>query len=161
MFNPDQDGVYARVAASKGRAVFSYGVLFGLGLLVLYTTVIQPPALGWMIFMLGFGVLMLWMAEKQRRASKLEILLTADEVIDSEGRVLARVDDILRVSRGALAFKPSNGFTIVTRTPGPRVYIPGMWWRIGARVGVGGITGAGQTKFMAEQIALRINSDGR
>ena len=156
MFNPDNDGVYARVTASKGRAVFSYGVLFGLGSLVLYTTLIQPPALFWMIFMLCCGVLMLWMAEKQRRASKLELILTADEVIDSQGRVLARVEDIVAVSRGAMALKPSNGFTIVTRSMAPRAYVPGIWWRMGNRVGVGGITSAGETKFMAEQIALML-----
>ncbi len=156
MFNPDQDGIYARVQASPGRAIFSYGVLFILGILVLYATLTQPPAFHWLVFMIGFGLLMLFMAEKQRRAAKLEILLTADEVIDSQGRILAHMDDIVSVSRGAFALKPSNGFTIVTRDKGSRVYIPGMWWRQGRRVGVGGITGAGQTKFMAEQIALRI-----
>ena len=156
MFQPDQDGIYARVQASTGRAVFSNGVLFALGAIVLFTTLTQPPAFHWMIFMLIFGVTMLWMAEKQRRASKLEIILTADEVVDSEGRVLARISDIESLSRGAFALKPSNGFTIVTREKGTRVYIPGIWWRQGRRVGVGGITGAGQTKFMAEQIALRL-----
>ena len=156
MFNPDEDGVYARVQASAGRAIFAYGVLFVLGALVIYATLMQPPSGGWMIFMLGFGGLMIWVAEKQRRAAKLEILLTADEVVDSQGRLLARLDDITSVSRGALAIKPSNGFTLVTRDRAPRAYVPGMWWRIGRRVGVGGITGAGQTKFMAEQIALRI-----
>ena len=161
MFNPDQDGIYAKVQASKGRAVFAYGILFALGALVIYTTLIQPPSFFWMVFMLGFGVLMLWLAEKQRRAAKLEILLTADEVIDSQGRVLARMEDVVGVARGALALKPSNGFTIITKGKGPRAYVPGMWWRMGRRVGVGGITGAGQTKFMAEQIALRIKQQGR
>lgn len=156
MFNPDQDGIYARVQASPGRAVLAYSVLFALGAIVIYVAIVHPPALGWLVFMLAFGVLMLWIAEKQRRAAKLEILLKDDEIVDSQGRVLARIADITSVSRGALALKPSNGFTIVTRHSGPRTYIPGLWWRFGKRIGVGGITGAGQTKFMAEQIALRI-----
>ena len=156
MFNPEKDGVYARVTASKPRAVVSYIVLFGLGALVLYITLVQPPALFWMIFMLCFGVLMLWVAEKQRRAARLEIVLTADAVTDTQGRVLARVEDIVGVSRGALALKPSNGFTIVTKGIAPRAFNPGVWWRLGHRVFVGGITGAGETKFMAEQIALML-----
>jgi len=156
MFNPDQDGIYARVQASPGRAVFAYGVLFGLGAIVLYIAIAFPPAPAWMVFMIAFGVLMLWLAEKQRRAAKLEILLMEDEVVDSDGRVLARIADVTGVSRGALAFKPSNGFTLITRDRGAGAYVPGIWWRFGRRVGVGGITGAGQTKFMAEQIALRI-----
>lgn len=158
MFNPDQDGVYARIQASAGRAIFAYSVLFVLGALVIYATLMRPPAFGWLVFMLGFGVLMIWMAEKQRRAAKLEIILTADEVVDTQGRVLARIEDVVSVSRGALALKPSNGFTLVTKAKGTRAYVPGMWWRIGRRVGIGGITGAGQTKFMAEQIALRIKA---
>jgi hypothetical protein len=56
--------------------------------------------------------------------------------------------------------KPSNGFTVVMETKQPRAWAPGLWWRVGRRVGVGGVTGASQTKFMAEQIALRLAQGG-
>ncbi|SFS04111.1 hypothetical protein [Yoonia litorea] len=156
MFQPDKDGIYARVQASAGRRLFAYGVLFSLGALVIYTTLSQPPAMHWMIFMLVFGVAMLWLAERLRRATQLEIVLTEDKVTDSSGALLAHLDEIVSVSRGAFALKPSNGFTLVMRSRGPRAWVPGLWWRMGRRVGVGGVTSAGQSKFMAEQIALRI-----
>jgi hypothetical protein len=66
------------------------------------------------------------------------------------------MDGIRSVERGAFAFKPSHGFTLVMKEKQPRAWAPGLWWRLGRRVGVGGVTSAGQTKFMAEQIALRI-----
>ena len=154
MFQPDQDGVYARVVASQGRRLLAYGILFALGALVIYTTLVQPPAAHWMVFMLVFGVGMLLLAERLRRATRMEIVLTKDELRDSSGTVIARIADVRSVSRGAFAAKPSNGFTLVTESKGERAWAPGLWWRTGRRVGVGGVTAAGQSRFMAEQIAL-------
>ena len=82
--------------------------------------------------------------------------MTDEAISDSNGLVLARIEDILAVDRGAFAMKPSNGFTLKLKTKQPRGWAPGLWWRLGNRVGVGGATAAGQSKFMAEQIALRI-----
>ncbi|WP_342068521.1 hypothetical protein [Yoonia algicola] len=156
MFQADKDGVYAVVQASPPRRIFAYGVQFGLGALVIYTTLVQPPAVHWMIFMLVFGVLMLWQAERLRRATHLMIELTDTELRDSAGTVLARIDEIRSVERGVFAFKPSNGFTLVLNNKKPRAWLPGLWWRLGRRVGVGGVTNAGQSKFMAERISMMI-----
>ena len=156
MFQPDEAGVYAVVQASALRRVFAFGVLFALGALVIYTALVQPPAAIWMVFMIGFGTGALWLAEKMRRATLSVIELTDTEIRDSNGNVLARMDDIIAVDRGAFAFKPSNGFTLKLKTKKPRAWAPGLWWRFGRRVGVGGVTSAGQAKFMAEQIALRL-----
>ncbi|WP_108816192.1 hypothetical protein [Loktanella sp. Alg231-35] len=156
MFQPDQDGIYATVQASQGRRWFAYGVLFLLGAFVIYTTLARPPALHWMVFMLVFGVAMLLLAEKLRRATTQVITLTETEVRDSTGALLAEISEIEAVARGAFALKPSNGFTLVLKSKKPRAWAPGLWWRVGRRVGVGGVTAAGQSKFMAEQIALRI-----
>ncbi len=156
MFEPDKDGIYASVQASQPRRIFGYGVLFILGAIVIYTTLAHPPSAGWMVFMLVFGVAMLWMAERLRRATALVIYLTEDELRDSSGQVLARIADIQSVNRGAFALKPSNGFTLVLSDKQERYWAPGVWWRFGYRVGVGGVTAAGQSRFMAEQIALRI-----
>lgn len=156
MFQPNEDGVYATVHASPVRRLFAYSILFALGALVIYTTLAHPPALHWMIFMLAFGVAMLWLAERLRRATTMALELTQDELRDSSGAVLARISDIRMVERGALAFKPSNGFTLVMGEKKPRAWAPGLWWRVGRRVGVGGVTSAGASKFMAEQIALMV-----
>ena len=156
MFQPDEDGIYAELQASPARRVFAYGVQFGLGAIIVYVTLVQPPSLPWMIFMLAFGVVMLWQAERLRRSTTVTIELTATELRDSAGTVLARIDEVQSVERGTLAFKPSNGFTLVLNSKKPRAWLPGLWWRYGRRVGVGGVTNAGQSKFMAERISLMI-----
>lgn len=161
MFKPDENGVYAVVQASNARRLFAYGVLFSLGALVLYTALARPPAVQWLGFMLIFGVGMLWLAERLRRATRMTIELTETEIRDSSGEVLATMDEIKGVDRGVFAFKPSNGFTLVMNTKRPRGWAPGLWWRMGRRVGIGGATSAGQAKFMAEQIAFRLNDRDR
>ena len=161
MFQPDQDGIHATVQAAQGRRWCAYGVLFSLGALVIYTTLVQPPALMWMVFMFVFGVAMLWLAERLRRATMMVITLTETDLRDSAGTVLAELSQVRSVARGAFALKPSNGFTLVMKDKQPRAWAPGLWWRIGRRVGVGGVTSAGQTKFMAEQIALRVETKTR
>ncbi len=160
MFTADEDGVYARVAASPMRRAAAYTILFGLGALLIYLPLVRPPALVWVVVMVGLGVLSIIMAERLRRATLHEIELTDTEVRDTNGRVLALIDDIRLVDRGAFAFKPSNGFTLVLSRGQSRAWAPGLWWRFGRRVGVGGVTSAGQAKFMAEQIAFRIGERG-
>lgn len=156
MFDPDKDGIYARVGASAIRRGFAGAVLYGLAILLFYIAVVKPPELIWLVFLLIFGGAVLFVAEKMRKATRGEILLTAEDVRDSDGRILAQMADIVSVQRGAFALKPSNGFTLVLKDRAPRAWVPGMWWRMGRRLGVGGVTGAGAAKFMAEQIALRI-----
>jgi hypothetical protein len=63
---------------------------------------------------------------------------------------------MVSVARGALAFKPSNGFPVTLRARGPFVWEPGLWWRIGRRVGVGGVTPGTPARFMAERMQERI-----
>ncbi|MEO0917456.1 MAG: hypothetical protein AAFY31_10820 [Pseudomonadota bacterium] len=157
MFQPDENGIYASVHASPARRLFAYAVLLLLGGVVLYTALAHPPTGGWLVFLLFFGIGALWLAERLRRATLLRIDLTATDIRDSAGTVLATMDEIKSVERGVFAFKPSNGFTLVVETRKPRGWAPGLWWGMGRRVGVGGVTSAGQAKFMAEQIAFRLN----
>ena len=83
----------------------------------------------------------------------------AEGLRDGNGRLLCRMDQIAGVDRGAFAFKPSNGFLVKLKEPMPRVWQPGLWWRLGRRIGVGGVTPAGQGKFMADMIALKLRGD--
>ena len=156
MFQPDEDGILAVVEASKGRRLMACAVIYGLGVLVLYITFTQPPSLFLMVFMIVLGVGSLVLGETLRRVTAAKIIMTEDTISVSDGTILAQMADIISVDRGAFAFKPSNGFTLKLDTKQPRSWAPGLWWRLGRYVGVGGVVSAGQSKFMAEQIALRV-----
>ncbi|WP_147112795.1 hypothetical protein [Tateyamaria sp. syn59] len=148
--------VIATISASQGRRILGIGSLWILSLMVIYVGVARPPELGWQLFLLGLGGGALWIAEKMRRATALTLELTPEELRDSTGQIVARTEDIHSIDRGMFAFKPSNGFLLRLNTSGDRAWRPGLWWRLGNRVGIGGMTPGHQAKFMAEILSAMI-----
>jgi hypothetical protein len=150
------DRVLMRLVPSMGRRVFAVGVLYVLGALMIWIALSRPPGMGWAMVLVAFGAAALWAGEILRRATGLVLVLTEAGLRDSSGRWLARWDEIAQVERGTFALKPSNGFLLMLKAPTGRAWVPGLWWRVGRRVGVGGVTPMRSTKFMGEQMALRL-----
>ncbi len=147
----DRPAILAELRASPPRRVVGVGVLLILGTALLYLWLTLPVAgLGWTAFLLVFGGLSLWVSLRMWTATEGRLVLTADALCDAQGKVLARVDMVRAVNRGVFAFKPAGGFTLVLSQPGPRAWAPGLWWRIGRRVGVGGVTHRHEARYMAE-----------
>ena len=153
MLPKDPNEVIATAGASMGRRIIGLTSLGLLGVLVLYIAVTEEPGLLWRLFLLTFGGVALWTADRMRRATASVVELTSTELRDGDGTVIALIEDIVSLDRGAFAFKPSNGFLIKTRTGTGRTWRPGLWWRVGRRIGIGGMTPGGQTKFMSELIS--------
>ena len=160
LHQPDENGVYARIYAAPMRRLFAYVMLIGLGALLLWLVFTSPPTAGWALVMVLIALGALYLAERMRRATATVLELTADELRDSTGRVLARVEDIEKIDRGVFAFKPSNGFVLKTKVSAPAAWAPGLWWRIGRRVGVGGVVPSSPAKYMAEVIGAWIETRG-
>lgn len=153
----DTSEVLATVSASPGRRWMGALSMYGMAILLFYVAFSQPPAIGWQLFLIAAGGGSLWLADGLRRATSRVIELTYDELRDDTGELIARVADIQGVDRGFFAFKPSNGFLVRTTTPqGPRRWLPGLWWRVGRQIGVGGVTPGSQTKFLTEILAALI-----
>jgi len=155
------DEPVAIITPSPTRRGISFGIIAALGGMLLYVVFSSPPAsLIARVFLLVVGVGMLVLADKLRRATALSIVMTDTALMDSNGREICRLDDVTGVERGAFAFKPSNGFLLRTKSRMKRSWAPGLWWRFGRKIGVGGATSARQTKFMAEAIAVWIARNG-
>lgn len=151
-----------RLAPSSMRRVVATSALFGLGVMLLLVGFSgSQMALGWKLFVMLFGVAALWGAIKLWVSTSTYLELTETAVVDGHGQVLAELSDIAEVQRGAFAFKPSNGFVLVMKTRAPRAWAPGLYWRLGRRLGIGGVTPAGSGKAMADVIAARISGLGR
>ncbi|WP_187429595.1 hypothetical protein ROLI_025020 [Roseobacter fucihabitans] len=148
--------ILATVAASAGRRFLGIGMLGFLGVLVIYVAFMSPPSIGWRVFLIALGVISLMMADAMRRSTGHRLELTRDELRDSGGIVIARMDNIISIDRGTFAFKPSNGFLLRLDQPDARKWRPGLWWRVGRRVGIGGMTPGRQTKYMSEIIAVML-----
>ena len=152
-----EDQVLAVLRASPARRVFGVGTLAALGVLLAYVSMARPPAnLALQVFLLILGALALWWADRMRRATRLTIELTETELRSSNGDKIALVSQVVAMDRGMFAFKPSNGFMLKTSQASPITWQPGLWWCLGHRVGVGGVTPGAQTKVMADILSALI-----
>ncbi|MCA0919713.1 hypothetical protein [Pseudooceanicola nanhaiensis] len=152
------DIVLARIAPSMPRRLFGMAVLLGLGALLLYLalgTPVQGMVLKLGLIALALGAL--WVASALYTATRHELQLTDAGLRDSTGVVIAPMAQIVRVDRGTFAFKPSNGFLLrLEKGAGGALWRPGLYWRFGGRVGVGGVAKAAETKQMADIIAVKL-----
>lgn len=153
--------VLATVMPSTTRRLAGLGMLVILGGLLVYIALTAPQApLMWKGFLLLLGAVILGLAEKMRHATLVGVELTRDELRTTDGQVLVRVEDMDGVVRGSFSLKPSNGFSVLTKTRQIRAWAPGIWWRFGRRVGIGGVTAASQSKYMSEILAAMLAERG-
>ena len=147
--------IVATLTPSIARRFLAVLTLSLVGVMLLWIALTSPPAeLGWLIFMVGVGGFILWVSWLLWQATARQIVLTRDGLFDSSGACLAAIDNIREVDRGVFAFKPSGGFVVLLKTAPGRDWAPGLWWRYGTRLGVGGVTPTAQGKVMAEMLAL-------
>ena len=146
------DDVLIAIKASQGRRWLGIGALFALG--VLFLTLVFEPAGGvWRFLFLAFGGMAFYAADRLRHHTGDTIELTREVIRTSAGRHLAYVSNVKAVERGALAFKPSNGFLVRLHEAEGRGWAPGLWWQRGRLLGVGGVIPGGQSRAMAELLA--------
>lgn len=150
------DDYEAVMRASPVRRGFAVGVLGLLALLLIWMALATPAAPAWKAVLFVSGVASGWFAWWLWQASSMDLILDAQALRDSSGTVLARVAEIESVDRGVFAFKPSNGFLLRLSAPQPRAWRPGLWWRFGRRVGVGGVTAPAAAKALAGEIERRL-----
>lgn len=152
----------ARITASASRRVIGVGSMMGLGALMVYVALSTPEmAFGWKGLLVLLGIAALVLAQLMWQSTGHALILTEDSLTDSDGTVVARLDDVAKVDRGMFAMKPSNGFIVLLKEPGPWAWRPGLWWRLGRRVAIGGVTAGSQTRPVADiMIHLLSERDG-
>lgn len=153
--------VIARLPPSTPRRLFAIGALLALGGAAVWFALFDGAETpGMRVVLIGFGIIVLALAEALRRATSFGLELTRAELRTTRGEVLVRVDDIVAIDRGVFAFKPASGFILRVRRGGPFGWSPGLWWRIGRRIGVGGVTGRDEGRYMADVIAAVLMERG-
>lgn len=144
----------ARLDVSQPRRFIGVAVQVALGVVMVSLAVSFPrEQMGLRLAMLILGGLVFYGAYLTWRATSLGLVLTASGLRDDSGRVLAELDNVREVSRGAFALKPSHGFSLVLFQRTGFAWVPGLWWRIGTRVGIGGVTPSQPARYMAEMIS--------
>lgn len=152
-----QEKVLARLACSPARRVLAAIFLALPGAILIW--IAASSAEGSAVvraLSAALGAAALWGAWRVWGATMGEIVLTEAGLFDQTGRLLCPIGEIERVESGILAFKPSGGFMLRLARPAPPGWVPGLWWRRGRRMGVGGSVNARQAKAMAETIAVMV-----
>jgi hypothetical protein len=145
------------VKPSPPRLWFSVLSLSVLGALMLWIALAHPPAApAWRAVLLVGGAAIGWGGLSLLRLRERALMLTEAALIDSREGEICRIDDIAQVNRGVFAAKPARGFALRLARRGRRRWVPGLWWRIGRSVGVGGMTSAAETRVMAEMIEAMV-----
>lgn len=144
------DEVIIAVGAAPTKRWFGIFTMVALGGLVLWVAFAGGAPLAWQAAMIAAGLGALWFAVRLHAATAERLVLTRDGLRTESGTLLAAVDDIAKVDRGAFAFRPSNGFLVRLKSRGARGWAPGLWWRVGPYLGVGGVLPQGQARAMAE-----------
>jgi hypothetical protein len=149
------DPVMLRLAPARIRRIAICGVLLFLSVWGAWIASGDEPVgagprltLALLALSSGLAALTLW------RATDVTLTLTEEALTDSRGRVLARMDAVSAVERGGLSLAPTGGFVLRLTAPAPAHWVPGVWWRIGTRVGVGGAT----PRLMTREMALLIEA---
>lgn len=159
---PAAEPVLAVLRPSPPRRVIGTGILALLGgLLLLVALRGSGTGPGWLVFLLGTGGVALWLAFRLWQATETGLVLTATDLRDGKGRLVIWVEDMQSIDRGVFAIKPAGGFTIVARKSQPRAWAPGLWWRFGRRIGIGGVTHRHEGRYMAEVLMEMLARPGR
>lgn len=105
-----------------------------------------------MLSALAFTGALLWFGHALWRTRARAVTFDGETLADDDGCVLCTLDEIEEVERGMALFKPSSGFALRLKVERPRAWSPGLWWRVGRRVGVGGATPGRSARNMADAI---------
>ncbi len=82
------------------------------------------------------------------------VIFEEGRLYDDSGIEICHVDDVSELEKGLHLFKPSSGFVLKLKSKQTLAWSPGLWWRIGHRVGVGGATPGRRAKAMADAIMM-------
>lgn len=150
------EGVEFQIRANPPRRVFGTAMLGLLGFLLVWLALTSNPSFLWRLVLVAIGLATLWLAQRLWLATAGHVSLTKEGLIDQNGRVLAGFDDIAAVDRSPFAFKPSNGLVVRLRQTAPGGWAPGLWWRFGRRLGIGGVTSGAEARLMADLLKARL-----
>lgn len=149
--------IVAELEPSLGRRWLGTVLLSVAAVGLFYLSLFRPDQPnGVQILLFTAGLILVWQVQWNLRVTPLGLYVTRRGLYDSEGTLIVALSSIMEVDRGIFAFKPSNGFLLRLDEPQPAGWAPGLYWRIGRRLGVGGATNPARTKALAEAIEILI-----
>jgi hypothetical protein len=145
------DEVLHVLRPSPARRAFGALTQAGLGAILLWIAAATPPVEpAWLVFLVVLGAGAIVLALRGWRRSEAPLILRRDGLWEEGGAAVAPLGEVEAVDRSLFTFKPSNGFLLRLRRPLGAAWAPGMWWRLGRRVGIGGVISGADSKIAAD-----------
>lgn len=133
-------------------------IIAAIGVVLFFTVAIaaRSSASNPIIALINFpaAILLAWFGYAMFTAKARSVTFDGEVLTDDTGLVLCHVDDIKSVERGFALFKPSGGFALLMKEEQTRDWSPGLWWRYGSRIGIGGATPGRSARVMADSITM-------
>lgn len=150
MSNPETLAILRPAPVRRVALVMTAGVL---GILLVMVGLDAPQGgLALRASFIAVGLALIAAGWRVWHMTAVDLVLTSDELRQSDGRVICALADIVKVERGLAALRPATGFALALRQPQSFGWVPGLWWRRGSRVGIGGMTTRASAKALAEVI---------
>lgn len=138
----------ARLDAGPTRRGVATGLVAGAGAALMVTASGMGDLAGIVLAVLGIGGV--GVSAAVWRATAGHVVLTPGGLYDQTGACLVPLADVDAVITAPFAVKPSNGFTLRLRRAHPARWRPGLYWRWGRRLGVGGVPAGRAARHMAD-----------
>lgn len=151
------DTVLCKIYAAPARRVFGLTMLMILGFVLLFLAFVSPSSFLYKIMLALLGLGTLWIGRRMHRGTRQGIELREEGLFLTNGTVIAEIGNIKKVERGIGALKPSNGFSITLHEKTENAWVPGLYWRLGRFIGIGGVTPPADGKMMADALASMLS----
>ena len=143
------------------RMKFLGGAIFFLLVFLLYTLseLNNENTLMTFFLLLGLVLLALWFKRFLKRYSKVGFQINSTGLYDLETNLICKIDDIHKVDVSPYTFKSANGFIVFSKTKSKFRSVPGLYWRLGNRISIGGLISKNESKFLSTTLLALIDEN--
>ena len=129
-------------------------VIFGLLLFLCYTISKIEEEITSVDFLLipTIVFLALWFTRFLKRYSKVGFLINQSGLFNLDGSIICEIGDIEIIDVSPYTFKSANGFIVILKTKNSFKLIPGLYWRLGKRLSIGGLVSKTESKFLSQAL---------
>ena len=126
-------------------------IIFGLLVFLTFTISKLDQAISLSDFLLIPAIIMfgLWFKRFLKRYSNVGFLINDTGLFNLDETIVCKMSDIARVDVSPYTFKSANGFIVLLKTQSSFKSIPGLYWRLGKRISIGGLVSKNESKFLS------------
>ncbi len=128
--------------------------IFGLLLFLLYalSKLDEKISLFDFFLILLTIVLGIWLKRFLKKFSKIGFLINELGIFNLDESIICKIENIKKIDVSPYTFKSANGFIIFQKTKGSFKIVPGLYWRAGKRISIGGLISKNESKFLSSTL---------